>query len=91
MRVILVGLIFLLSGCAISDFGRASTGGAVYHYSSVKSDGSSCSLKITSARVVSGGNIKIDKDCQLESEADDAGGAKEALNKISEIITTVVP
>lgn len=91
MKQLLLIATLLLSGCAVSDFGRASSGGAVYHYSSIKADGSRCELKITSARTVSGGNIKIDENCQLVSEADDAGGAKEALNKIGEIISEVMP
>lgn len=80
----------MLSGCAVSDFGKASSGGAVYRYESVKADGASCVLEITSARRVSGGDIDIDKDCQLKSRADDAGGARDALNKIAEIVQGVM-
>lgn len=89
MRLSILLAALLLSGCAVSDFGKATTGSAVYRYESVKADGSKCVLEITSARSVSGGDVDIDKDCQLKSRADDAGGAKEAINKIAEIIQGV--
>lgn len=89
MKYLVILAALLLSGCAVSDFGRASSGSAIYRYESIKTDGSKCVLEITSARTVSGGDVDIDKDCQLKSRADDAGGAKEAINKIAEIVQGV--
>lgn len=79
-----------LPGCAISDWGSAGTGGAVYEYQHITAGGDSCTLRITSARNVAGGDITIGPDCELDSRADDAGGAYSALERISEIAAEVV-
>ena len=90
MKYLVAVAIFLLPGCAVSDFGRASSGGAVYEYVNIKADGSSCTLRITSARNVTGGDIQIGENCELISKADDAGGAVNALQEISEITNRVL-
>lgn len=90
LRLALVGVLALLAGCASSSLGKASSGGAVYEYIRDNPDGSSCSLRITSARNVTGGDIEIGPNCELKSRADDAGGAMEALEAIRDTAAKVL-
>ena len=90
MKPLIIFAALILSGCATSPWGKASGGSAVYEYSRVNADGSTCTLRITSARTVAGGDIEVGPNCELKSKADDAGGAYNALEEISNIASEVI-
>lgn len=72
----------LLSGCATSPFGTATSGGANYAYNK---QGDNCTITINSAREISGGVLKINEDCSVEVNADTAGGSQ-ALKVIEGLV-----
>ena len=75
----------ILSGCATSDMGSAKSGGAIYEYQHQGKDGSSCSIKITSAREVGKGQVKIAKDCSMSTDVDQLGGVDGAYQLIKSL------
>ena len=66
IKMLIVAMVVTMSGCAMSPFGKVTSGGATYMYSKNKEG---CTVQITSAREVSEGSIKIGKDCELKTEA----------------------
>lgn len=73
-----------LTGCAISPYGSAASGGANYTYSKTP-DG--CSITINSAREVSGAALEIGNDCSVSVTADSTSGSRaiEVINKALEL------
>lgn len=71
--IIALLLSVMLTGCALSPYGAASSGGANYTYSKTAEG---CSITINSARDVSGVDLLIDEDCSVAVTANSAGGDK---------------
>jgi len=82
MKYLLLSSILVLTGCATSPWGTATSGGANYSYTKTK-DG--CMITINSARDIAGGSITIGNDCSVSVSAAQAGGAK-ALDVINQLV-----
>jgi len=84
-----VFIIVFLSGCADSRFGSARSGGAVYEYAHRGSDGSDCSIRVTSARDVGKGSVRIAQDCSLSTDVDDVGGSDGAYEVMKGLVEKI--
>jgi len=84
MKLILILSAFLISGCSMSEFGKASAGGAIYDYHKIiHSDGSQeCTARATSSREVMGATIKIGSDCSFETVIDEAASPFEVMDRM---------
>jgi len=85
-KLLLIGIILLLTGCASSPWGSATSGGASYTYSHTTADGDTCTVQTTSARDIAGGTISIDQDCTLTAGAADATGVSESISAINGLV-----
>lgn len=85
--LVTVTALSILSGCASSEFGRAGAGGAVYEYNHTEADGSSCGIRITSAREVGKGTVRIANDCSISTDVDSLGGVDGAYEVIKSLVT----
>lgn len=86
--IILVMLMALLSGCAMSELGRSTAGGAIYEYSkSIHPDGSQdCAARGTSSREVAGLRIYIGGDCSFKAVADEATSPFEVMDRLIDLV-----
>ena len=66
--------LLLLTGCATSPYGTATSGGANYSYTKTPDGG--CQITINSARDIAGGELLIDKDCTVTVTTAGAGGSQ---------------
>lgn len=89
MVILVLSLVLLLSSCANSGFGTAYSGGAVYKYSHVMADGSSCTVDINSARDIAGGSLKVDERCQLISKAEDTSGIAATAGVFNALVSKI--
>lgn len=76
-------LMGLLTGCATSPFGSATSGGANYSYT--KTEKGDCQVTINSARDIAGANLMIGNDCSVSVTAESAGGT-DAIRVIGELV-----
>lgn len=83
MRYAILLCLVLLTGCATSPFGTATTGGANYTYTRTADGG--CQITINSARDVTGGELLIDSDCSVSVTAQNAG-SQDALRVIGDLV-----
>ena len=75
----------LLTGCASSRWGdQASGGGATYRYT--KSAAGDITVEITTSRDVSGGNISVGANGELQATAETAGGTQESISIIRDLV-----
>ncbi len=82
MKILLL-IPILLTGCASSPWGTATSGGANYSYTKTAEG---CNITINSARDVAGGNLTIGEDCSVSVTADTAGGAGKAIDVIGSLV-----
>lgn len=89
----IVSSVFLATGCATNGTSSALSGGGSYQLTNTvtKKDGSvsTCSVKITSARDISNGNLEIGKDCALRSSVDSTAGGNAAMKAVSKALSLV--
>lgn len=83
MKYTILLCLVLLTGCATSPFGTATTGGANYTYTRTADGG--CQITINSARDVTGGELLIDSDCSVAVSAQNAG-SQDALRVIGDLV-----
>lgn len=88
--IFIASILLILQGCASSELGSAKAGGAIYEYGHRGADGSDCSIKITSAREVGKGSVKISKDCSVSTSVDDLGGA-DSVFQVIKALTDKIP
>ena len=81
--LMLVLILAMLTGCATSPLGTATSGGANYSYS--KTSTGDCQVTINSARDIAGANLTIGNDCSVSVAAESAGGA-DAIKVISDLV-----
>jgi len=86
-KIILIALVLMLGGCAFSDLGKTSTGGAVYEYSkSIHPDGSQdCTARATSSREIVGATIRISQDCAFETVVEEAASPFEVMDRLIDL------
>jgi hypothetical protein len=83
MKYIILIAMVLISGCATSPYGTATSGGANYRYS--KTADGDCAITINSARDIAGATIAIGNDCSVDVIAEQAGGT-DAIRVIGELV-----
>lgn len=83
MIILLITTLTIISGCATSPYGTATSGGANYSYS--KTAAGDCTVTINSAREIAGASLTITDQCKVTVTADSANGAA-AMNVINSLI-----
>lgn len=83
----------LLLGCASSDFGKTTSGGAVYEYNKVVGPNGveKCTVRATSSREVMGATLKISDNCSFETVIDEAKSPFEVIDRILDLVPATAP
>ncbi len=85
-KILLLIPILLITGCASSPWGTATSGGANYSYTKTAEG---CNITINSARDVAGGNLTIGENCSVSVTAENAGGAGKAIDVIGSLVDKI--
>lgn len=86
MKLAILALTVLLSGCAAtSQWGEAKSGGAVYSYTHTV-DGESCAINITSAREVLDVDVEVGSDCTITTTTNHGAAATDVIGVIGGLV-----